>query len=202
MADAPGDKPAERAADDSGRERLLRAAYEEFSRSGTRNVGVDAVIAKAGVAKMTLYRNFPSKDDLVVAFLARREDLWTNAWLRAAVMQRASEPRERLLAVFDVLGDWFETPEYEGCSFIRVLLETTDTGGPVHDASVRHLENIRDFLRELATAAGIAEPDAFARQWHILVKGAIVAALEGDTAAAGRAREIGTVFLDGLGATG
>ena len=70
-------------AQDSGRERVSRAAYELFSRDGVRSVGVDAVIARAGTAKMTLYRNFPSKDDLILDFLHRREEFWTLGWLEA-----------------------------------------------------------------------------------------------------------------------
>ena len=83
------DRPAETAGrsrdegQDSGRERISRAAYELFSREGVRAVGVDAVIARAGTAKMTLYRNFSSKDDLIIEFLRRREELWTRDWLRA-----------------------------------------------------------------------------------------------------------------------
>ena len=66
---------------ETGRERILETAYDLFSRQGTRAVGVDTIIAGSGVAKMTLYRNFASKDDLIVAFLERREERWTRAWL-------------------------------------------------------------------------------------------------------------------------
>src|SRR6187402_3319099 len=102
-----------------GRERILDTAYELFSRHGTRAVGVDRIIEEAGTAKMTLYRNFASKDDLIMAFLERREELWTRGWLQAEVQRRATEPRERLLAIFDVFGDWFALPDFEGCSFIN-----------------------------------------------------------------------------------
>ena len=87
---------------DSGRERISRAAYELFSREGVRTVGVDAVIARAGTAKMTLYRNFPSKDDLIIDFLRRREELWTRDWLKAESTRRGQTPREQLLSIFDV----------------------------------------------------------------------------------------------------
>src|SRR6266487_5972601 len=98
---------------DSGRERISRAAYELFSREGVRAVGVDAVIARAGTAKMTLYRNFPSKDDLIIDFLRRREQLWTREWLEAESRQRGASPRGQLLAVFDVFSEWFEQPDFE-----------------------------------------------------------------------------------------
>jgi AcrR family transcriptional regulator len=184
---------------DGGRERTMRAAYELFSRGGTRTVGVDAVVARAAVAKMTLYRHFPSKEDLVLAFLERREQLWTREWLAAEVVRRETDPAARLLAIFDVFNDWFQTEEFEGCTFIQVLLEYTDVTNPVRVATVANLENIRGFLRELAAEAGIPETDSFARQWHILMKGSIISALEGDAQAAMRAKEMATLVLQHRG---
>ncbi len=180
---------------DSGRERVGRAAYELFSREGIRAVGVDAVIARAGTAKMTLYRNFPSKDELILDFLRRREQLWTREWLEAESRQRGETPREQLLAIFDVFSEWFSRPDFEGCSFLTTMIEVNDSEHPVHQAAVGHLANIRAYVGELAAAAGVADPDSFARQWHILMKGSIMAAHEGDAAAAARAREIGELLL-------
>jgi AcrR family transcriptional regulator len=174
---------------------LLDAAYELFSRDGVQAVGIDTVIAEAGVAKATLYRNFGSKDDLAVAFLEERERRWTFGWLRAEVERRETQPAARLLAIFDVFGEWFARADYEGCAFVNVLLEFSDSEAPPRAASVRHLEHIRWFLRELAHGAGIEDTDAFARQWHILMKGSIVAAAEGDRHAAARAQELGALLL-------
>lgn len=181
---------------ETGRERVMRAAYDLFSRHGTRTVGVDAVIGEAGVAKMTLYRNFASKDDLILAFLERREVLWTHGWVRAESQRRADTPAQRLLAIFEIFGEWFARPDFEGCSFVTTLLEVTDREDPVRRASVQHLANIRSYLCELAAQAGVADPDSFARQWHILMKGSIVAAAEGDIHAAARARELGILLLN------
>ncbi|MGH3799637.1 MAG: TetR/AcrR family transcriptional regulator [Pseudonocardiaceae bacterium] len=181
---------------ESGRERVMRAAYDLFSRQGTRTVGVDAVIGEAGVAKMTLYRNFGSKDDLILAFLERREALWTHGWVQAESRRRGHTPAQRLLAIFEIFGEWFARPDFEGCSFVTTLLEVTNRDSPVRQASVQHLANIRSYLCELAEQAGVADPDSFARQWHILMKGSIVAAAEGDTQAAARARELGILLLN------
>jgi AcrR family transcriptional regulator len=185
----------------SGRERILETAYELFSREGTRAVGVDRIIAESGAAKMTLYRNFASKDELIIAFLERRGERWTRAWLQAQSMRRGATPAERLLAIFDVLAEWFARDDFEGCSFINVMLEVTDAGDPVRQASVRHLTAIRDFVAGLAEEAGVEDSDAFARQWHILMKGSIVAAAEGDREAALRARELGGLLLASHGVT-
>jgi AcrR family transcriptional regulator len=183
------------AAAGTGRERVARAAYELFSRAGVRAVGVDAVIEQAGTAKMTLYRNFPSKDDLILDFLRRREERWTHAWLEAETQRRGATPQEQLLAVFDVFGEWFSEPDFAGCPFLTTMLEISDPGHPVHQAAVGHLATIRCYLSRLAAEAGISDPDGFARKWHILMKGAIMAAQEGDRDAAARAREVGQLLL-------
>lgn len=179
----------------SGHERLSRAAYELFSREGVRAVGVDAVIARAGTAKMTLYRNFPSKNDLILDFLRRRERLWTQEWLQAESRRRGQTPREQLLAIFDVFAEWFSGPDFEGCSFLTTMIEINDREHPVHQAAVGHLANIRAYIEALAREAGISDTDSFARKWHILMKGSIMAAHEGDTQAAARARELGELLL-------
>ena len=179
----------------SGRERISQAAYELFSRDGTQSVGIDAVIAHAGAAKMTLYRNFRSKDELILDFLRRREQLWTRDWLQAEAQTRGHTPQARLLAIFEVFGEWFADPDFDGCAFLTTMIEIKDPESPVRQASVQHLANIREFIKALAAEAGIADTDAFARQWHILMKGSIMAAHEGDLAAARRARGLGVLLL-------
>ena len=179
----------------SGGDRISRAAYELFTRQGVRDVGVDAVVMHAGTAKMTLYRNFPSKDDLILDFLARREQVWTEEWLKHESRLRGESPSERLLAIFELFGDWFARPDFEGCVFLTTMMEINDREHPVFLATVRHLAHIRGYLRELAEAAGVADAERFARQWHILMKGSIMAASEGDADAASAARELGMLLL-------
>src|SRR5690349_22490910 len=94
-------------------ERILAAAYKLFSRRGIRAVGVDEIIETAGVAKATLYRHFPSKDDLVLAFLQRREDVWTHGWVEHEARSRADDPRDQLLAIFDIFEEWFHSDDFE-----------------------------------------------------------------------------------------
>ena len=177
------------------RERILDGSYELFSQRGVQAVGVDEVIETAGVAKATLYRHFPSKDDLVIAFLEQREERWTRELVEAGAKSRGSTPEEQLLAIFDVFDEWFRREYFEACSFINVLLEM----GPDHPAgtaSVRHLENIRSIVRGLAEEAGLRDPASFARSWHILMKGSIVSAAEGDAEAAHRAQAMGRLLID------
>lgn len=197
MSDVKQEKPVSRLA--STRERIDRAAYELFSRHGIRGVGVDTVSAHSGVAKMTLYKHYPSKEDLALAFLRRREDLWTRSWLQQEVERRALAPAERLLAVFDVFDKWFRRPDFEACSFAKALLENSDSRHPVRMAAQGHIETILAFLRQLATAAGVQDADGFARQWQILMMGSVIAAYAGDRDAARRAKELGALLLAAAG---
>ena len=172
------------------RRRILESAYDLFSQRGIRAVGIEEVIERAAVAKATLYRHFPSKNELVLAFLRQREQLWTHGWVEAEARKRGTTPEERLLAIFDLFDEWFHRTDFEGCSFINVLLETADREHPIGRASAEHLENIRGVLRSLAEEAGLRDPAEFARSFHILMKGSIVQACEGDVDAARRAREM------------
>ena len=182
------------------RQRILDSAYELFSTRGLRGVGVDEVIERAGVAKATLYRHFPSKDDLALAFLAQREELWTKGWVETEARKRGATPEEQLLAIFDVFDEWFreewsDRNQFEGCAFVNVLLEL----GPNHpagEASVKHLENIRSIVSGLAEEAGLRDPGNFARSWHILMKGSIVQAAEGDVDAAQRAKAMARLLIE------
>jgi AcrR family transcriptional regulator len=178
------------------RERILDTAYELFSQRGVHDVGIDELIERAGVAKATLYRHFPSKDELVLAFLEQREQLWTYGWVEAEARRRGETPEEHLLAIFDLFDEWFHREDFEGCSFVNVLLETGNLDHPVGRASANYLENIRSVVRTLAQEGGLRDPDAFALSWHILMKGSIVQAAEGDRDAAKRAQALGRLLIE------
>lgn len=169
--------------------RIMTVAYELFSRRGVRDVGVNELIERSGVAKATFYRHFPSKDALVLAFLEQRDKQWTVEAIVSEARRRGSTPTEQLLAIFDVFGDWFLREDFEACSFINVLLEM----GPAHplgQASIDYLAKIRGHVQALAAEAGLERPDEFARSWHILMKGSIISATEGDMQAAKRAQQM------------
>lgn len=186
------------AARPSAKERIDRAAYELFSRRGVNAVGVDTIVAHAGVAKRTLYKHYPSKDELALAFLQRREELWTTAWLQAEVELRAGdEPREKLLALFDAFDRWFHRRDFEACPFVRALLEFDQPEHRVRKAAVRHMQTIHSFIAGLAAAAGLRNPDDFARAWQMLMAGSIILASAGDRNAAMRAKQAGAVLLAG-----
>jgi AcrR family transcriptional regulator len=176
-------------------ERILDTAYELFSRRGIRDVGIDELIERAGVAKATLYRYFPSKDDLVVAFLERREQRWTLGFVEVEARLRGATPEARLLAIFDALDEWFRREDFEACSFINTLLEMR-AEHPAGKASIRHLQNIQSLVKRLADEAGLRDTDLFARSFHVLMKGSIVSAAEGDFDAAHQAKAMARSLID------
>jgi AcrR family transcriptional regulator len=177
------------------RGRLVRAAYELFNKKGINAVGIDSVLAKSGCAKASLYTNFKSKEDLAVAYLDLREELWTRGWLLSEIDRRAADPKARLLAIFDIYDGWFRQKSFEGCAFVNALLEMR-ADGRVRDAAVEHLAGVRAIVEDLAEAAGLRDAREFARIWHVLMKGAIVSACEGDRNAALGAKWVARLVLD------
>jgi AcrR family transcriptional regulator len=170
-------------------DRILATAYELFSHRGVRDVGINELIERSGVAKSTFYRHFPSKDALVLAFLALRDQVWTVDLIVSEARRRGTTPEGRLLAIFDVFGDWFQRDDFEACTFINVLLEM-GPGHPLGEASIGYLARIRGHIQALAEEAGLERPDEFARSWHILMKGSIISATEGDFLASKRAQQM------------
>lgn len=179
----------------STRERIIAACYDLFSQRGVRDVSMDEVIAASGVAKATLYRHFPSKDDLVIAYLNRREELWTFGTVEAGAKESTDDPEGQLLAIFDGFDEWFQLDDFEGNPFINVLLEM-GRDHPLGRASAEHLATVRSFVAAIAAEAGLREPEEFARSFHILMKGSIVQATEGDLDAAKRAKAMAARLIE------
>lgn len=174
------------------RDQVLETAKRLFYREGIRATGIDRILEEAGVARMTLYNHFAGKDELVAAALQARSDEF-RVWLGGEVERRAQDPAARLLAVFDVLGDWIRGDSagagFAGCAFIRAAAEFTDHDDPVHRLAAAHKASLRKDLAALARAAGAPEPDRLAADLLLLVDGAIVTAqVSGDMDAAHRAR--------------
>ncbi|HYD70350.1 TetR/AcrR family transcriptional regulator [Azospirillum sp.] len=153
------------------RERILETATDLFYREGIRSVGVDTIIARSGVAKMSLYRNFPSKDDLVCAWLEdTRRRFW--GWWDGIMARAPGDPRAQVAALFTALGKWRAHPAFRGCPFLNTLTEYRDTGHPGRAIAEAHQRAVRGRFAELAAMAGAREPDLLADQLMILLHGA------------------------------
>ncbi|MCU1441654.1 MAG: TetR family transcriptional regulator [Rhodoglobus sp.] len=171
------------------RDRIIDAAYPLFAQRGIRDVSLLEIQFAAGVTDEQLSREFENRDELAAVFLERREQQWTHDIVEAGARSRGATPDARLLAIFEVFHDWFQRDDYEACSFINVLLEM-GREHPLGIASAKYLVNIRDLVARLANEAGLLDPDEFALSFHILMKGSIINAVEGDSSAAIRAKEM------------
>jgi len=177
------------------RDRLVETALALFNRNGIHATGIDAILAEAGLAKMTLYNHFKSKDELVLACLRRADEKMRNTFMRQ-IEQRASVPRERLLALFDALGEWFRSADFHGCNFVNACAEYTQPNHPIHRAAAEHKQLMFDYVAQLAKAAGA--PDAIlAERLTLLAEGATaIAHVSGDRDAAARAKRAAAVLID------
>jgi AcrR family transcriptional regulator len=162
-------------ADDQGRVQVLDAADTLFYAHGIRAVGMDRIRDASGVSLKRLYRYYRSKDELVAAYLRRRDRVARQA-LREHVAGYAS-PQDRLLAVFDWLYDWFGQVGFRGCAFTNAFSEVGAGNRGAARAVRNHQKAIRAYMRDLAQAVGVADPDSLADQLLVLIAGAINTAL-------------------------
>jgi AcrR family transcriptional regulator len=156
------------------RERILETAQRLFHRDGFRAVGIDTIIAEASIAKMSLYRHFASKDDLIVAYLEEsNRQFW--AWLEGATAA-ADDPVDRLVAMFEAIEKLATSPECFGCTFQGTAAEFPDRDHPGHQVALTHKNEVRDRFAALAREAGLRDPDQLGDQLLLLMDGAWVAA--------------------------
>jgi AcrR family transcriptional regulator len=149
---------------------LLDAAQELFYRDGIRAIGVDAVVERAGVNKMSLYRRFASKDELVAAYLDRMQDRYQMRF-EASIAKHPGSPREQLLQAFEDLVARASSPDYRGCPFLNVSCEFSDPAHPARQSAARNKQYLLTRLTELSEAAGAADPHALAESMALLVDG-------------------------------
>ena len=181
-------------AKESARERLLTAANELFYAHGVQTVGIDRVIEQAGVAKASLYNTFGSKESLVGAYLEGRHQATVDRLRRS--VESHTDPRQRLLAVFDAQAEMFAEPSFRGCAFITASAEAPD-GGLIQHAADDYRVEIRTLLTELAREAGAADPAALGRQLQLLYDGGGLAAqMDRDPHAAAAAKAAAELLLD------
>jgi AcrR family transcriptional regulator len=186
--------PNKTAAKTSARERLLAAADELFYNEGVQTVGIDRIIEHAGVAKASLYNIFGSKEELVHAYLESRQASTSERITRT--LTRFRTPRDRLLGVFDAQGELFTDPEFNGCAFVSASAEATH-GSSIEQAADEYRAWVRTLFTDLAKEAGFADPDAVARQLHLLYDGASLSArMDRDPTSATTARAAAAAILD------
>jgi AcrR family transcriptional regulator len=184
----------------SKRDDLIDAAITLFNRDGFHATGIDGILDRAGVARMTLYNHFRSKDDLIVAAMVRRSAMFRR-WYFERVRAVSEDPYKQLLALFDVLAEWIADtapgPAFNGCFFINAAAEFGDRDSPAHRAAAAHKEGLRALVADIARSAGAGDADELAARLCQLIDGAIVTAQVGgaDNVVA-RAKAMAIIVID------
>ncbi|HEY5196284.1 MAG TPA: TetR/AcrR family transcriptional regulator [Solirubrobacteraceae bacterium] len=177
------------------RDRLLDAADQLFYEEGICTVGVDRILSQAGVARASLYTTYGSKERLICAYLQGRSDAWQAA-VAELLPTRWDNPRDRILGVFTLLTEWFDTPGYRGCPFINASAEAA-SGLAVEEVRDRHRAWVRELFAKLGREAGARDPGELSTQLVLLYDGSMVGAQLDRTAAPGRtAQAVAAALLD------
>ncbi len=180
-----------------GRERLVDVAIDLFYTHGFNAVGLDQVLATAGVTKTTFYKHFECKDELIVAAVEKHDQWERRAWSDELARRGEGDPIKTLLAIFDVLDHWFNDEAFGGCLFINTAAEFPNPQDPVHQAAAKHKRHTRDDVCELAKQGGAAKPDEFADRFQVLVEGTLILRqVHGRDDAAAIARPMAQTLID------
>jgi len=163
------------------RDHLVLTALNLFSKQGYRATGIDTILSVSGVAKMTLYNHFKSKDELIIAALNKRDEDFVS-WLKSAIdrltHQQKTDPRiNRLMALFDAVDEWINSEQFYGCNFINASIEFKRKDDPIHVAAAAHKKLMLQILREFLSELRLQDPDAVAKQIHMVIEGAIIMAV-------------------------
>jgi AcrR family transcriptional regulator len=156
------------------KDQLFQTAARLFYQHGYRAIGVDTLAAEAGIGKMTLYRHFPSKDDLIVAYLRESDELFWNGF--EEITREAATAQEKLIAFFMALQNYAVTPACYGCPFLNVATEYPEEDYVGHQVALEHKQAVRTRFYALATEAGARQPEALADALFLLMDGAYMAA--------------------------
>ncbi|KKJ77071.1 TetR family transcriptional regulator [Kiloniella litopenaei] len=181
------------------REHLVDVALGLFYAQGFHATGVEQIVSEAGVARMTLYKHFPSKDDLIIAVLERRDEQFRE-WL-LNYMTKEEKPKDQILAMFDALELWFNDkafPEHRfcGCLFINAAAEFSDLKQLAHQVAARHKGVLTQEILKIVEKTGFSHSEELAAELMLLKEGAIVTAqVSGDKQAAARAKKIALHLL-------
>lgn len=161
-------------ADTLMRDRLIDTALQLCYEHGFHAIGVDRIAKEAGTTRTTLYNHFESKDELVLAVIAKRDAWWQATFASELQRRGGDDPLAQLRSVPEVLREWFASDGFHGCLFINTSAEFPSPHDPAHKAAKENVDAIRAQIAELARRAGIATPESFAQQFNLIIEGAIV----------------------------
>jgi len=183
------------------REHLLSVALDLFYAQGFHGTGIDSILARSGVAKMTLYKYFPSKEDLILGVLARRDAEFIT-WLKGSLDLISGNPQDKVSGLFDAYESWFRSPQFHGCLFLNACAEYPDATHPIHQAAASHKRRLYELVLALIGEGGAPHPVLLAQEIMVLLEGATaIAHVSSAPVAARRAKRAAQILMcDALGA--
>jgi AcrR family transcriptional regulator len=178
------------------REHILDVASALFYKHGLRNVGIDRIIAESGIARMTLYNHFKSKDLLIEEYLRRASSRWMK-WYEGKIERSSEDARERLLGAFSVLDGWFRSRDFRGCSVTNAMVELADEAHPAAAVKDEYHQGLRELFLRLVRDAAIDDPEELVEELIVVLRGAMTSALvDGPQGVAARARRTAEHLID------
>lgn len=176
MAKAAADRAATETRKTATETKLLLAARRLFCRVGIHATGISRILEEAGVARRSLYMHYGSKENLLKAVFDTEASMWFQ-WFDLDLASREDSARERILALFDLLKDWFEREDFFGCVFINAVAEHEKENGWVKEVAIAHREKINARLGAMVEASGARDPDMVTEKLSLVIDGAIVTAM-------------------------
>jgi AcrR family transcriptional regulator len=178
------------------REHILDVASGLFYKHGIRNVGIDRIIGESGIARMTLYNHFKSKDLLIEEYLRRASSRWMK-WYQGKIERASEDPRQRVLAAFSVLDGWFRSRDFRGCSVTNAMVELADEAHPAAAVKEEYHDSLRRLFGGLVRDAGMVDSDELVEELIVVLRGAMISALvDGPQGVAARARRTAEHLLE------
>ena len=179
------------------REKILNTATDLFQARGINSTGVDTIVAVAGTTKMTLYKYFHSKEDLILEVLNKSQQDFQN-WLEDKFTANSKKPDENIKQLFDFIEEWITSPDFAGMGFIKASAEFPNEENPIHQLSSRQSREFRQFIAKLATEANIKDAEGLALQLSLLFDGAVQAEqMKRGSGAIKYAKKAAKILIDG-----
>lgn len=180
------------------REKILTTATNLFQTQGINSTGVDTIVAVAGTTKMTLYKYFHTKEELILEVLKSSQQTFEN-WLDEKLNSSSKKPADKIQQLFDYIEEWVNSPEFIGVGFIKASAEFPNEENPIHQLSSKQSREFRQFISKLASEAKIKDADGLALQLSLLFEGAVQAEqMKRGSGAIKYAKKAAKILIDGV----
>jgi AcrR family transcriptional regulator len=179
------------------KDKILEVSTDLFQTRGINSTGVDTIVAVAGTTKMTLYKYFRTKEDLILEVLKKSQSDF-QLWLDEKIVSNSKKPTDKIQQLFDYIEEWVTSPGFMGMGFIKASAEFPNEENPIHKLSSQQSREFRQYIGKLATEANIKDADGLALQLSLLFEGAVQAEqMKRGSGAIKYAKKAAKILIDG-----